>query len=150
MSSHPYPAGYCRRASRHEHLLGVPTLLTSAADALEVVAAALHVPERVETIALLLDDDRRGRTVVVVDGTEPADSLIEVVECLCDAMSDEGGQLVVASVRPSLGLVPGDTDRWLEASAIADDRGCTLLDWFVVRDRIACRVGDLIAEPSRW
>ena len=100
MSSHPYPAGYCRRASRHEHLLGVPTLLTSAADALEVVAAALHVPERVETIALLLDDDRRGRTVVVVDGTEPADSLIEVVECLCDAMSDEGGQLVVASVRP--------------------------------------------------
>ena len=106
MSSHPYPAGYCRRASRHEHLLGVPTLLTSAADALEVVAAALHVPERVETIALLLDDDRRGRTVVVVDGTEPADSLIEVVECLCDAMSDEGGQLVVASVRPSVGVVP--------------------------------------------
>ena len=145
------PSTYCRRLEPRAELDGVPTVLESSTDALAVIAAALHVPERFETIALLVDDDRRGRTVVVVDGTRDADAVIEVVECMCEALADVGGGgLVVASARPRVGLVPGDTDRWLEASDIAEERGCTLIDWFVVTDRVACRVPDLLAEPPRW
>jgi hypothetical protein len=145
------PAGpYCRRFDAGR-LDGVPVHLRSGSDALAVVTAALHVPERFETIALLLDDDRCGRTVAVVAGTRRAEAVIDVVECMADALAGSGGgHLVVATVRPGVGLLPGDTDRWLDASAIAEDRGCTLLDWYVIDHRVACCVPDLLAEAPRW
>ena len=54
--------------------------IDGAAAALAVVALAMRHPPVDETIALDLDPDRRGRTVVVVDGTSDPDSVLDVVE----------------------------------------------------------------------
>ncbi|MET0144849.1 MAG: hypothetical protein ABW328_08710 [Ilumatobacteraceae bacterium] len=130
--------------------------VTSATAALAVVQLAMWMPPRFETIALLLDEDHRGRTVVVVAGTEEPDALIDVVERLADSMVGSGhdGALVVASIRPGGGLEPGDDDRWIEASDLADDAGVELLEWFVVTERpdrtTAWCPRDLLGEPPRW
>ena len=128
----------------------------SAAAALAVIRLAMHRPARSETIAVVLGDDLRGRSIVVVDGTDDPDAVVAVVERLADtiAVSGRDGALVVASIRPGRGLVPGDVDRWLEASDIADGAGVDLLEWFVIDG--ARGVGttwcprDLLGEPPRW
>ena len=58
--------------------------------ALAVIRLAMHDPPTDETIALVLDDDRRGRTIVVVDGTDEPDSVLDVVERLADSIADSG------------------------------------------------------------
>ena len=64
------------------------------------------------------------------------------------------GALVVASIRPGRGPMPGDVDRWLEASAIADDAGVDLLEWFVIDGGAGAGTAwcprDLLGEPPRW
>ncbi|MET0460568.1 MAG: hypothetical protein ABW122_09275 [Ilumatobacteraceae bacterium] len=128
----------------------------TAAAALAVVQLAMHRPIRSETIALVLGDDHRGRSIVVVDGTDDPDAVVAVVERLADtiAVSGRDGALVVASIRPGRGLVPGDVDRWLEASDIADDAGVDLLEWFVVDGEVGAGTAwcprDLLGEPPRW
>ena len=134
---------------------GVDPIDTAPA-ALAVVQLAMHRPARSETIAIVLGDDCRGRSIVVVDGTDDPDSVLAVVERLADTIAVTGrdGALVVASIRPGCGPVPGDVDRWLEASDIAEGAGVDLLEWFVI-DGVA-GVGtawcprDLLGEPPRW
>ena len=110
----------------------------SADAALAVIRLAISRPLRSETIALLLESDLRGRTIVIVDGTEEPDSLLEVVERLVEAMASSSadvatdGCLVLATVRPDGGPEPGDGDRWLEASELAELAGVELLEWFVI------------------
>jgi hypothetical protein len=128
------------------------------AAALAVVAMAMHRPLRHETIALVLDADRRGRTIVVVDGTDEPDSVLDVVERLAGSIAAAGrtGCLVVATVRPSGGPLDGDDGRWLEASELADDVGVDLLEWFEIggeRPSLAantCCPRDLLGEAPRW
>ena len=130
--------------------------IASAGAALAVIQLAMHRPVRSETIALVLGDDHRGRSIVVVDGTDDPDAVVAVVERLADtiAVSGRDGALVVASIRPGRGLVPGDVDRWLEASGIADDAGVDLLEWFVVDGHAGTGTAwcprDLLGEPPRW
>ena len=114
------------------------------ATALAVVRMAMSRPLRPETIVLVLDGDRCGRTIVVVDGTESADAVSDVVERVTESMADTvpGGSLVVASVRPGGGPDPDDADRWLEISDLADDAGVELLEWFVVADDVG--------PPTAW
>jgi hypothetical protein len=128
----------------------------TAAAALAVIRLAMHRPARAETIAIVLGDDHRGRSIVVVDGTDDPDAVVAVVERLADtiAVSGRDGALVLASVRPGRGLVPGDVDRWLEASDIADGAGVDLLEWFVVDGGAGAGTAwcprDLLGEPPRW
>ena len=128
----------------------------SAPAALAVIQLAMRLPATSETIAVVLDEDLRGRTVVVVDGTDDPDSVVAVVERLADtiAVSGRDGALVVASIRPGRGPVPGDLDRWLEASEIAEDAGVDLLEWFVVDGLAGAGTAwcprDLLGEPPRW
>jgi len=130
----------------------------TAAGALAVVAMAMHHPPVPETIALVLDSDRRGRTIVVVDGTTTPDTVLDVVERVAESIAASGrpGCLVVASIRPGGGPEAFDDDRWLEASDIADDLGVDLLEWFVVggdRPSVAAHAWcprDLLGEPPRW
>ena len=130
----------------------------SAPDALAIIQLAMHLPATDETIALVLDDDHRGRTVVVVDGTEDPDSVLDVVERLAGSIAEAGrpGSLVVASVRPGRGPLDDDGDRWLEASDLADDVGVDLVEWFVIgadRPSVAANAWcprDLLGEAPRW
>ena len=119
--------------------------------ALAVVALGLHSPPEDETVVLLLDHDRHGRSIAVVSGTRHADDVIEVVEVLTGAGTDTGriGALVVASSRPGSGVLPGDDNRWLEMSDISESYGVELLEWFVIGDRVACP-RDLLGERPRW
>ena len=132
-------------------------VIDAAEPALAVVRLAMSLPPAAETVALILDAERRGRSVVVVDGTVDPDAVVEVVERLADAIAvaGESGALVVATVRPGGALLPDDGDRWMEASQLAELVGVDFLEWFVVGDdgrgtlTISCP-RDLLAEPPRW
>jgi hypothetical protein len=124
--------------------------------ALAVIKLAMKLPLTAETIALVLDADHRGRTVVVVDGTHEPDSVLEVTERLVDSFATAGhtGALVLASVRPGDGPAPEDADLWLEASELAEAAGIELLEWFVIADDTGPPTAwcprDMLAEPPRW
>lgn len=128
----------------------------SASAALAVLRLAVTRPLRSEVIVLVLDGERRGRTIVVVDGTEEPDAVIEVVERLADSLVSAQGDaaLVVASVRPGGGPLDGDEDRWIEATELAEQAGVELLEWFVISDDTGPPTAwcprDLLAEPPRW
>ena len=111
----------------------------------------MHLPPTDETIALVLDDDHRGHTIVVVDGTSDPDSVLDVVERLVDSIVASGrdGSLVVASIRPGRGPLEGDGDRWLEASDLAEAAGVELLEWFVVDGAPGRGHGVVPAGPAR-
>jgi hypothetical protein len=130
--------------------------IDSQAAALAVIKLAVHLPLTAETIALVLDADHRGRTVVVVDGTDEPDAVLEVIERLGDAIATSGGDgaLVLASVRPDGRPCDDDGDRWLEASELAEELGVELVEWFVVADDAGRTTAwcprDLLGEPPRW
>ena len=122
-----------------------------AESALAVIALAIQRPPAAETIAILLDHERRGVCVTIVSGTERPDDAIEVTECLAAAGAQTGrlGALVLATVRPGHGALVGDGDRWLEMSDLASATGVELIEWFVIGDDIHCP-RDLLGEPPRW
>ena len=110
-----------------------------------------------ETIALVLDADHRGRTVVVVDGTDDPDSVLDVVERLADSIAV--GRARRRARRgvgpPGRGPLPGDGDRWLEASD-ARRRGRRRARSSGSSSTAAPGRGtawcprDLLGEPPRW
>jgi hypothetical protein len=142
--------------------------IVDAAGALAVIRLAMSSPPRPETIVMILDPDHRGRTIVVVDGTEDDEAVLEIVEHLArsvaEARPDDGGgeswpgALVVASVRLGRGARERDADRWLEACDLAAAAGVELLEWFVVEATERGRAEtftawcprDLLAQPPRW
>jgi hypothetical protein len=146
---------YCRRtvdltadASRAD----LPTVVDSADAALTVIAASIQLPQQPQVIVLVLDPDLGGNAVVVVDGTDSPDAVIDVFELLTEGAieADHSATFVVATVRPGYDELPGDADRWLELSEIAEEHGCELLEWFVLSDDVAWCPRDLLAEPPRW
>jgi hypothetical protein len=146
---------YCRRSvdfGDGSSCAAIPTHVDSADAALAVIAAARHHPPRPEVLVLVLGPDLRGETIVVVDGAESPDAVIDVVELLAETSAEVGRSpvFVVASVRAAYGPLPGDGDRWLELSETAEANGCDLLEWFVLGDDVAWCPRDLLAEPPRW
>jgi hypothetical protein len=129
-----------------------PTPVRSAADAISLLSLAVHDPLRAETLAFLLDDDGIGGVIIAFDGSTTADSVLDIVELMVQAGAGTSHctSLVVASVRPRSGVLPGDVDRWLEASSIAQLHGLELLEWYVISPHgIECP-RDLLGEPERW
>ncbi len=143
---------FCRRGDAIDGEGSSPRLVDSADAALETIFLAAHCPQRDEVIALLLAPDYVGHTVVVVDGTMSPDAVIEVMELIGESAAEAGREhaLVLASVRPGLGPLPGDVDRWQELSDMAETCGCELLEWFVVSDGVAWCPRDFLVEPPRW
>ncbi len=125
--------------------------ISDADAALSAVALAMHLPFEHETIALLLDHERRGITITLVTGTHEPDAAVGVIECLAQAGGREHrlGAVVLASIRPDGGPLSGDADRWLEMSDIAETFGIELLEWFIVGHDISCP-RDLLGESPRW
>jgi hypothetical protein len=129
-----------------------PTPVRSAADAISLLSLAVVEPLEPETLAFLLDRNGVGGVIIAFDGTTTADSVLDIVEVMVRAgeRSPQCTSLVVASVRPHSGVLPGDVDRWLEASSIAELRGLELLEWYVISSYgIECP-RDLLGEPERW
>jgi len=123
-----------------------------AADALRVLFLATTNPLQAETLAFVLDDHGRGGVITIVSGTVDADSVLPVTECMSRAAQrvDRATALVVASIRPGGCLLPGDLDRWMEASTLAATYGVTLIEWFIITEAGAQCPRDLLGEPDRW
>jgi hypothetical protein len=146
---------YCRRTIELDTDASggaVWSTVDSADAALAVITAAMNHPPRPQVIVLVLDPDLHGHAVVIVDGTDSPDAVIDVLEVLAEgaAEASHAASLVVAAVRPSYDALPGDSDRWLELCEIAETHGCELLEWFVLSDDVAWCPRDLLAEPPRW
>ena len=143
---------FCRRSDEADADATIPPIVDTAEVALEVILCAAESPERPQVIALLLEPDLRGRRIVVVDGTFSPDAVIDVMEMLGEAAASSGRDqaLVLASVRPGTGPLPGDVDRWLELNELAETYGCELLEWFVISDEVAWCPRDFLVEPPRW
>ena len=129
-----------------------PAPIRCASDAIHLLSLAVNDPLDTETLAFLLDADGIGGVLVAVDGTLHPDDMLDVVEVMSQAAgsSPRAESLVVASVRPHSGVLPGDIDRWLEATDIAELHGIQLVEWYVVGPHgIECP-RDLFGEPERW
>lgn len=129
-----------------------PAPVRCGTDAQRIVFLALSRPLEHETLVFLLDRHGNGGVITIVSGTVAADSVLAVTECFSRAAQavPEAAALVVASVRPGGCILPGDIDRWLEASAIATLHGVRLLEWYVVNESGAQCPRDLLGEPERW
>lgn len=129
-----------------------PTPITDAVGALRLISLAIHQPLQSEIVAFLLDEAGRGGTIVVVTDAHVPDAVLSVVEtmCLAAAADEDLSRLVVASIRPNAATSPGDIDRWLEASAIADVHGVELIEWFVIGPAGPECPRDLLGESDRW
>ncbi|HSL73842.1 MAG TPA: hypothetical protein VK853_05225 [Ilumatobacteraceae bacterium] len=117
------------------------------ADALAVLA--LLAPFGHDTIALVLDDERRGNTAFVVTGTTDPDALFTVIDLCCAASTVDAHALVLASSRPGGGIDWSDAVRWADATLQCDDAGVELIEWFVIGRQIE-RPRELAGDPPRW
>lgn len=129
-----------------------PAPVRCGTDALRVILLAAAQPMEAETLAFVLDAHGRGGVITVVSGTTEPDSVLAVVECLARAAAGvpSAAGLVLATVRPHGGVLPGDIDRWLEASALAEAHGVRLVEWYVINRSGAQSPRDLLGEPERW
>ena len=123
-----------------------------AADALRLLFLAATHPLQPETLAFVLDGQGRGGVITIVSGTVDADSVLPVTECMSRAAEQVGRAtaLVVASVRPGGCVLPGDIDRWMEASTLAAAYGVVLIEWLIITESGVQCPRDLLGEPERW
>ncbi|MEI8238828.1 MAG: hypothetical protein WCI22_05365 [Actinomycetota bacterium] len=134
------------------HPTAPPAPIRCAADAISLLSMAVSDPLVCETLAFVLDVDGIGGVIVAVDHTTHPDDVLDVVEVMCRAahQAPAATSLVVASTRPHGGVLPGDIDRWLEASDIADLHHLQLIEWYIIGPHgIECP-RDLLGEPERW
>jgi hypothetical protein len=131
--------------------------IRSQSDALAVIGLAASDPAVDETIVVLLDDEHRGISLIVVDGTADDDAIVHIVEWLGDAndhLDHDAAAMIVASMRPDSPVRDADVDAWIESSDLADDHGVRLLEWFVISGgEPSRRVGlprELLGEEPRW
>jgi hypothetical protein len=129
-----------------------PAPIRCGTDALRLLFLAASQPLEPETLAFLLDSQGNGSVITVVSGTVAPDSMLAVAECLSRAAEGlpKAAALVLATVRPTGCVLPGDIDRWLEASDLAAVHGVELIEWFVISASGAQCPRDLLGEPERW
>ena len=128
--------------------------IRSSTEALAVIALAIHRPLEPETIGLFLDESGRSNTITVVSGTTDPDSVLTVAECLAVA----GGRsptlcgVVLATVRPGPAptALPGDLDRWMQATEITESHGIELVEWFIIGPAGVECPRQLLGEAERW
>ena len=108
--------------------------IRTSLEALRVVSMAMRHPLEAETIAFFLDDCSSSNTITVISGTVDPDSIVAVAECVALAASRVPSLcgVVLATVRPHGGLLPGDLDRWQLIDAVTADQGIELVEWFIV------------------
>ena len=140
-----------RNCSAHRVPRGHVDPIRSAADAIAVLA--LVAPFGHDSVAILLDDQRRGHGIVVVTGTTDADALFRLIDlCIETSVQPEThdtSAVILASSRPGGDMEAADAARWIEADLQCDDGGLELVEWFVIGHHVACP-RDLVGDPPRW
>jgi hypothetical protein len=137
----------CRSCSTRRIPRGFIDPIESRADALAVLSLA--APFGHDTVAILLDAQRRGIGIVVVTGTTDPDAIFGVIDVCLNARDREISGLVLATTRPGGDMQAADRDRWIDATARCEHGGIELVEWFVIGEHIACP-RDLAGEPPRW
>jgi hypothetical protein len=124
--------------------------IRSRHDALAVLA--LGAPYGHDTIAVLLDTNRCGRSVLVVANTDDTDALHRIID-VCIQVTNQRSEIsgiLLATSRPDGDVEPADVDRWYEASKQCHTGGLELLEWFVLgRSGPRCP-RELCGDPERW
>lgn len=141
-------ARYCTHRVPRAHL----DPIDSCRDALAVIAHAATEPPADKIIAVTLDDERRGGTILTVHGPPDADGIFAVIDICAANVVDTAnfGGLILASCRgPGHGIEPGDLERWMEADEQCESAGLELVEWFVIGDGVTCP-RELTGEPPRW
>lgn len=126
--------------------------IDSAADALTLIDLTMKDPPGCNTVAILLDHERRGISIFTVTGTTHPDAMFDVLDIIIDAGTEgdlDLGGVILASVRPDGRVEPADVDRWLEASDMTEFAGLELVEWFVVGAETSCP-RDMLGQPPRW
>ena len=126
--------------------------IRTSLEALRVVSMAIRHPLEAETIAFFLDDCNCSNTITVISGTTEPDSIVAVAECVALAASRSPSLcgVVLATIRPAGGLLPGDLERWQLIDAITEAQGIELVEWFIVGSAGVDSPRGLLGEPDRW
>lgn len=150
MSTHPSRVD--RRRTRRRRTSRPERLIDSLDRAIEALKLIVTVPAKPEIIAMLIDENGIGRSMIVIDGTNPGNET-NVVDVITTAAEQAGARdsLVLASVRPGGGLESEDCHRWFELDDAAHERGCELIEWLVLDGRRhAYLPRALVGAPERW
>ena len=136
----------------HSIRLRRPMPIRCADDAIFLLSRAMRHPLEYETLAFFLGHHELSGRVVAVTGTTRPDMLFGVLDVMCVAASEvpRANRLVMASVRPDGGVLPGDVDRWLEASALCELSDIELVEWFVIGPHGPECPRALLGEQERW
>lgn len=124
--------------------------ITSDSTARSFVELLCPAPLVDEVLVVMLDDQRRGLSVLQVAGTTTPDAVLVVADAVSRMGPPECAAVVLVSSRPSYPVEAGDVDRWIEASDILDDAGIELVEWYVVSEHGVECPRDLFGEPPRW
>jgi hypothetical protein len=145
------------RSHRRRDRPGLPpptTPLSTPADALRIVLAAVAEPAAAETIVLLLDHRLHGGTCLVCRGASRADQVASLVPLLVQ-VAEQGAMLaavVLATVRPGRGIALAAADDPTFATMRHDlaDAHVDLLDWFLLDGDLIASVAELTGACWRW
>jgi hypothetical protein len=102
-----------------------------------------------DTVALMLDTERRGSDIVVVTGTVDPDAVFTVIDLCAARRTVDHDALILATGRPGGGLRDDDAARWVEVDLECELAGLRLVEWFVLGWAVGLpreRAGD----PPRW
>lgn len=108
--------------------------IDSAEVAYALIAQLSNSIDRDRTLAILLDHEHRGISIVDVDGTIDPDAVLVVADVITEfaASRPEIGAAIIATVRPGGSMNRHDPVRWVEASEVCELGGVELLDWVIV------------------
>jgi hypothetical protein len=137
----------CSRGRARRHRVTFAGPIDSESDALAVLE--MGAPYDHDTIAILLDAERRGIGAIVVTDTFDPDALFTVIDvCVAGPVLDVDA-VILATSRPGGDMTPADLDRWFEAATQCNDAGIELVEWFVLGTRVE-RPRELAGDPPRW
>ena len=138
-------------SSAHVPRAGIDPIV-SAAEALAVLHLSVTLPCRNETLAMFLDVNDCGTVLVNVADTGDPLHIVEVGETMAIAATNsaEITGLVLASVRPYHGLLPGDDELLLHVNDVVSECGMLLMDWFVIGADGDHSLFQEFGIPPRW
>jgi hypothetical protein len=136
---------------------GRPTILPPAAgdpivtieQAVRLVDAALGFDE---TLIVLLDEDRAGRSLLSITGTRTHDQVVGVVRDLLVPLQERVPVTAILATgwlridRPG----PDEEHTWFELRCLADEHGIDLVDWFVAGGTYIASMAEFTESIPGW